>query len=1064
MGVAIFIDLDNIKPSLKTVEEIAAKYGEVKQRWAFANSNTVRIAYGMQLRELRYRLQLTPDEQIVKNDVDNLIEYQIRESVINSIENIHTVVIVSNDNDFVHIVNELKNEKIKTVAVGTTIGQKFADAADNVENLTELMSPVYIGIDLGTTNTAVATANQALYERDQWKATNLQFTITDENHSIVNSDLIPSSVGINWPNYEVGGHVRAQFAAASHRTILAWKHDLGRMASEQPFRYELNELELSSNEVKYEFLKELSKSKKLLPEEAAACILHFCLEHLKRRIREINGVVITHPASFETDAIAAIKKAAVMAGWPEDGIVTVSEPQAALYDYLNRIQNGEILSDLDFRKRTKIIVYDLGGGTLDISMHAVEWNNDRKMFEIDDIAIGSRTRVGGDDFDRLIRDFIISKIKDQTNFKSLTEKEREEIRNQILIYAEKFKKTWGYEYDRERNSSFQFTFAGQFLRGRVPIRIPISYELMVKILEPLLRYDLNFEKVYEFEPPDCFNDQLFANPQDYNTLIVPIIEMFLKVKERYGEIIKPDLVLLNGGVTNFPIVKERLEKFFGEIPIVSNGLPEYAVSRGAALYAAGVQGKIRQRVNPTNIYLEAKKNGQSTLVCIVAQGQKYPYTTTLRNLKLPSVKNGEILFNIWVGMGTKKNHNTTLQRQRAINLEKFKKVGFSANTPFSLKVDYTSDEKLILTAFSPENPERSLEFEVKDGSMIKHFNRIDNNNGNQTLKLPQIQRARALEHDDKSGGNLPPSKIFSIVTAICSSPYDYFIKNQYIDIMRQAVSCSNKKEVLNKLFENLRSLTNSQYLRKFYLNKIIMEILKKSDPNKLEIYEFETLYKEWVLREIKNNPNHSYLKQLVTLYLELIGHLNWNGLDDKLYPLYHKFKDDGLLINWLNALAKTGMPNAKNLQLIQSIILNKTKVGVVDKAIWAFARLFSPLQPEQYRCDFERHYSKALTIIEKLLNSPQPYQIAPNLTQLIYQVAAWNLFGERLPYSLISIISDPIKLKTKFEISFNLNHHSAIKMVVDKKLSLLPALLNYENETTEIKEKVERYLLEITKE
>ncbi len=1062
MGVAIFVDLDNIKPSLESIEKIASKYGEVKQRWAFANSHTVRIAYGKQLRTLNYRLQLTPDERVIKNDVDNLIISQIRESVINSIENIDTVVIVSNDNDFAEIANELKSDSIKTVAVGTTIGQKFVSAATYVESLSELLSPVYIGIDLGTTNTTVAIANPTL--TGHWKPNNFQFMVIDENHSIINSNLVPSSICINWPDYEVGGHVRSQYAAASDRTILAWKHDLGRYEESGPFRYKIENLNINSDEPKYEFLKQLAQTKTLLPEEAAACVLHFCLEKLRREIKEINGVVITHPASFETDAIAAIKSAAVMAGWPEEGIVTVSEPQAALYDYLNRIQHGEIYSNFDLRNKTKIVVYDLGGGTLDISMHEVQWNSDKNVFEIADIAIGSRTRVGGDNFDRLIRDFVISKISNEDNYKKLSDREKEDLSNELLIYSEKFKRTWGYEYEREGNTNYKLNFMGSFLKGKYPIRIPISYDLMVKILEPLLRNDLEFDKVYELDTPDCFDTDLFSDPKNFNTLIVPIIEMFLKIKERNNEIIKPDFVLLNGGVTNFPIVKERLKKFFGEIPIVNNGLPEYAVSRGAALYAAGVQGKIRQRVNPTNIYLEVKKNHQPLLMCIVAQGQKYPYTSTLKNLKLPDSSNGEILFNIWVGMGTRKNNNTTLQRQRVITVEKFKKAGFLPSRPINLRVEYTSEENLILTAFDPVNPQKSLEFEVKNSTPIKIVNEIKANK-NGKLNLQQIKRNRTLNKAEniESVKYLNPSILFSVVASLCRNSHDNFIKNEYKAVLQKAANCSNRIEVLEKIFDDLRKQSSSQYHRKYYLNKIIVEILKKSDPNELKVFQIESLYKAWLLNELEIHQCFGYLNQLLTSYLETIGHLNWNGLDDKLFPLYHKFKHSGLLISWLNAIGKTGEPSAQNLQLLQSVILTSNKVGVKDKAIWSFARLISPLQPDAYKCDFRKNYSKALTIIEKLLNSPQPYQIAPNLTILIYQVAAWKIFGEELPYSVFEMISDYKMLQSKIEYNFNLRYNSSIYSSVTQKLSKLGVLLNYDSQSIEDKQEAEQYLLEILK-
>lgn len=93
-----------------------------------------------------------------------------------------------------------------------------------------------------------------------------------------------------------------------------------------------------------------------------------------------NDAVITIPASFDTDQTSDTSKAAEMAGFrvtEDDGSprnIFLREPVAALYDFLSRQDSGEIPRSLDFSGSKTVLVFDIGGGTLDISLHEVTRN------------------------------------------------------------------------------------------------------------------------------------------------------------------------------------------------------------------------------------------------------------------------------------------------------------------------------------------------------------------------------------------------------------------------------------------------------------------------------------------------------------------------------------------------------------------------------------------------------------------------------------------------------------------------------------------------------------------
>ncbi len=87
----------------------------------------------------------------------------------------------------------------------------------------------------------------------------------------------------------------------------------------------------------------------------------------------------------------------------------------------------------------------------------VEWNSDISQFIIDDISIGSRTRVGGDQVDEKIVDYLFDKY---SRIQRLSAPDQKKLRHELRIYAEKFKQVWGAEYifsqDKEENQILVF--------------------------------------------------------------------------------------------------------------------------------------------------------------------------------------------------------------------------------------------------------------------------------------------------------------------------------------------------------------------------------------------------------------------------------------------------------------------------------------------------------------------------------------------------------------------------------------------------------------------------------
>jgi molecular chaperone DnaK (HSP70) len=597
-NIALLLDLDNIKPNLNELEEICQRYGKIVARRAFSNTSTVLTAYGSRFRELNYRFEITPALDTVSQEVDNLIFKTTEELLQNLSLNIQLIAIVSNDNDYAKLFTKLKNQGIQTLAIGigNQIGNSLRETSNYVEILSGVMRPMYIGIDLGTTNTVMALASENLMK--QWVSSVVEVPIKDEQSALIQSNMIPSSVRfISNSNTEVGRHVKALAYPYRDRTILAWKHDIGLTENGNPFQYNLT-------------------IGNIAPEKAASKVLEFCRQKLLERYGTIQGAVITHPACYEIDAISATRKAAVLAGWNEEDVVLISEPQAALYDFLYHLQQGHRYVPFELNKPVNILVYDLGGGTLDVTLHQVEWDHQKNRFIINDLAIGSRTRIGGDLVDNLISEYI---LKNHQDFANLSEVEKNKLRYELPIYAEKFKKVWGSQYQQsEDKTNFNYTFQGLFLDAKFPIRHNINTEKMQEILAPLFCEDLSLSILDHLEPETAFDLPPFSDR--LNTLIVPVLEVLLKAKQTQGKIPVVDGILLNGGMTYFPLIKERLIKLFPSVPILDDSNPDLAVARGASLYAAGVL-KSKETINPTNLSLEVTQNNQFALRTLIAQGQ-----------------------------------------------------------------------------------------------------------------------------------------------------------------------------------------------------------------------------------------------------------------------------------------------------------------------------------------------------------------------------------------------------------------------------------------------------------
>ena len=230
------------------------------------------------------------------------------------------------------------------------------------------------GIDLGTTNSLVASVRSG-------SATTLQ----DEQ----GRSILPSVVNYSGEAPEVGYDAKAKAELDPKNTIISVKRLIGRSLQDIQTRYPSLPYQFKSSENGLPVLQTQAGDKN--PIEVSADILKSLSQRAEASLGgDLSGVVITVPAYFDDAQRAGTKDAAKLAGLHV--LRLLNEPTAAAIAY-----------GLDSGQEGVIAVYDLGGGTFDISILRLS----KGVFEV--LATGGDSALGGDDFDHLFADHLIEK-------------------------------------------------------------------------------------------------------------------------------------------------------------------------------------------------------------------------------------------------------------------------------------------------------------------------------------------------------------------------------------------------------------------------------------------------------------------------------------------------------------------------------------------------------------------------------------------------------------------------------------------------------------------------------
>lgn len=386
-----------------------------------------------------------------------------------------------------------------------------------------------LGIDLGTTNSCMAVV-----EGGQPKVL--------ENKE--GNRTTPSIIAMSKSGERLVGQLAKRQAVTNPKNTL---HSIKRLIGRRAGDAEVADVK---RHVPYEIVEEGEKIKvrmgdnTYVPPEISAMVLQKLKADAEEKIGEtITQAVITVPAYFDDSQRQATKHAGEIAGL--EVLRVINEPTAAAFAYGFDKQNDQ-----------KIAVYDLGGGTFDVSILDISHDDEDGHSTVEVLATHGDTHLGGDDFDKKIIDWIL----------------------------DEFKKIEGIDLSTDPLSLQRVKDAAE------KAKIELSSTAETEINEPFITSGAEGPKHLNMKLSRAKMEELVMDLADKT--MNPVEAALKDAGLSKGDIQE---VILVGGMTRMPLIQKKVEEFFGKKPNVTVN-PDEVVATGAAIQAGQLQGDLGKEI------------------------------------------------------------------------------------------------------------------------------------------------------------------------------------------------------------------------------------------------------------------------------------------------------------------------------------------------------------------------------------------------------------------------------------------------------------------------------------
>jgi molecular chaperone DnaK (HSP70) len=408
------------------------------------------------------------------------------------------------------------------------------DSSTGAPNVSDGLKRVF-GIDLGTTYSAIA------YVDEHGKP-----VIVPNQES---ERITPSVVLFDGDNIIVGNTAKESAKVEPDRVVSRVKQHMG----DPNYSFEYNDQVYSAEDVSSFVLRKVVGDAELaLGGEG-----------------KITDVVITCPAYFGTEEREATANAGRLAGLNVRAIL--NEPTAAAIAY-----------GLEQAENQVVLVYDLGGGTFDITMIEIE----DRLIRV--LCTGGDHRLGGVLWDEAIVVYLAEQFKQQTNLEA-DPLDDSEVLNDLFLQAERGKKT----LSQRDKAPFRVTHAGEGVRVEIdrPKFEEITKHLLDRTIE--LTYEMLADAKAKFRSEAIAQGKLDEEADE---------QAEAKVKSFHK-------IILVGGATRMPQVRNRIVEEFGIEPEIYD--PDEAVAKGAALFGLkeALQEEVKEILAETNPRVEGEGGG-----------------------------------------------------------------------------------------------------------------------------------------------------------------------------------------------------------------------------------------------------------------------------------------------------------------------------------------------------------------------------------------------------------------------------------------------------------------------